>query len=147
MNNGSRFLSFSGPATQWRHESRESTPETMSLPVNQVFLTVAPTAILFCTTHTTAGILIGGCIRLSAISCSAWKFFAGRHAANADSYLIGWFATTPAQRRTVLPCSIRSVVSAFLGMAARSACASSFSRLARRSLALRPAHSRCHRSS
>jgi hypothetical protein len=35
-------------------------------------------------------------------------------------------------------------VSAFPDMAVRSACASSFSRLARRSLALRPAHSRCH---
>jgi hypothetical protein len=36
------------------------------------------------------------------------------------------------------------VVSAFPGMAAGSARASTFSRLARRSLALRPAHSRCH---
>src|SRR5262249_46569580 len=35
-------------------------------------------------------------------------------------------------------------VSAFPDMAVRSACASSFSRFARRSLALRPAHSRCH---
>src|SRR6266478_4184574 len=35
-------------------------------------------------------------------------------------------------------------ISAFPDMAVRSACASSFSRLARRSLALRPAHSRCH---
>ena len=42
---------------------------------------------------------------------------------------------------------IPPVVSAFPGMAARSACATSFSRLARRSLALRPAHSRCHRMS
>jgi len=39
----------------------------------------------------------------------------------------------------------RSVISAFPGMAARSACASSVSRFAQRSLALRPAHSRCHR--
>jgi hypothetical protein len=39
---------------------------------------------------------------------------------------------------------IHPVVSAFPGMAAGSACASTFSRLARRSLALRPAHSRCH---
>ena len=38
------------------------------------------------------------------------------------------------------------VVSAFPGMAARSACASSFSRLAQRSLTLRPAHSRCHQN-
>ena len=38
-----------------------------------------------------------------------------------------------------------SVVSAFPGMAARSACASSVSRFAQRSLTLRPAHSRCHR--
>src|SRR6266436_4317371 len=35
-------------------------------------------------------------------------------------------------------------ISAFPDMAVRSACASSFSRLARRSLALRPAHPRCH---
>src|SRR5262245_31520543 len=42
---------------------------------------------------------------------------------------------------------IHPVVSAFPDMAVRSACASSFSRLARRSLALRPAHSRGHRIS
>src|SRR5450759_4327559 len=40
---------------------------------------------------------------------------------------------------------IRPVVPAFPGLAAGSARASSFSRLARRSLALRPAHSRGHR--
>ena len=39
------------------------------------------------------------------------------------------------------------VVSAFPERVIGSACASSFSRLARRSLALRPAHSRCHRIS
>ena len=39
---------------------------------------------------------------------------------------------------------IRPVMSAFPGMAAGSACASTFSRLAQRSLTLRPAHSRCH---
>lgn len=39
---------------------------------------------------------------------------------------------------------IPPVVSAFPDRVVRSACASSFSRLARRSLALRPAHSRCH---
>ena len=39
---------------------------------------------------------------------------------------------------------IHPVVSAFPESAVGSACASSFSRLARRSLALRPAHSRCH---
>jgi hypothetical protein len=38
-------------------------------------------------------------------------------------------------------------VSAFPDMAVGSACALSFSRLAWRSLALRPAHSRCHRKS
>jgi len=54
-------------------------------------------------------------------------------------------ATTPAQRRAALLCSIRSVVSAFPDRVAGSACASSFSRFAQRSLALRPAHSRCHR--
>src|SRR4029077_7543056 len=56
-------------------------------------------------------------------------------------------ATTPAQRLSVLLRSLRSVVSAFPDMAVGSACALSFSRLARRSLALRPAHSRCHRIS
>jgi hypothetical protein len=40
---------------------------------------------------------------------------------------------------------IRPVMSAFPEMAVGSACALSFSRLAQRSLALRPAHSRCHR--
>ncbi|REE19321.1 hypothetical protein B0G71_2406 [Paraburkholderia sp. BL27I4N3] len=39
---------------------------------------------------------------------------------------------------------IHPVVSAFPDRVAGSACASSFSRFARRSLALRPAHSRCH---
>ncbi len=39
---------------------------------------------------------------------------------------------------------IHPAVSAFPEAATGSACASSFSRLARRSLALRPAHSRCH---
>ena len=42
---------------------------------------------------------------------------------------------------------IHPVVSAFPEYPVGSACASSFSRLARRSLALRPAHSRCHRIS
>ena len=55
-------------------------------------------------------------------------------------------ATTPAPR---LGCvrSIPPVVSAFPVRVDGSACASSFSRLARRSLAFRPAHSRCHRIS
>ena len=39
---------------------------------------------------------------------------------------------------------IRPAISAFPERVVGSACASSFSRLARRSLALRPAHSRCH---
>ena len=39
---------------------------------------------------------------------------------------------------------IRPVMSAFPEMAVGSACALSFSRLAQRSLTLRPAHSRCH---
>ena len=56
-------------------------------------------------------------------------------------------ATTPAQRLGVLRHSVRPVVSAFPDMAVGSACALSFSRLAWRSLALRPAHSRCHRIS
>ena len=56
-------------------------------------------------------------------------------------------ANTPAQRLSALLCSLHPAVSAFPDMAVGSACASSFSRLARRSLALRPAHSRCHRIS
>src|SRR5712675_2637328 len=56
-------------------------------------------------------------------------------------------ATTPAQRLGVLLRSLHPAVSAFPDMAVGSACALSFSRLARRSLALRPAHSRCHRIS
>ena len=43
--------------------------------------------------------------------------------------------------------SAHPAVSAFPERVVGSACASSFSRLARRSLALRPAHSRCHRIS
>jgi hypothetical protein len=43
-----------------------------------------------------------------------------------------------------IPRSSRPAVSAFSGRGAGSACTSTFSRLARRSLALRPAHSRDH---
>src|SRR5260370_5315907 len=50
-------------------------------------------------------------------------------------------ATTPAQRLGVLLRSLHPAVSAFPERVVGSACASSFSRLARRSLALRPAHS------
>src|SRR5262245_60137078 len=53
-------------------------------------------------------------------------------------------ATTPAQRLGVLLRSFSPAVSAFPERVAGSACASSFSRFARRSLALRPAHSRRH---
>ena len=56
-------------------------------------------------------------------------------------------ATTPAQRLGVLLRSLHPAVSAFPDMAVGSACALSFSRFARRSLALRPTHSRCHRIS
>src|SRR2546429_7590607 len=52
---------------------------------------------------------------------------------------------TPAQRFWAYHfAQFAQIVSAFPDMAVRSACALSFSRLARRSLALRPAHSRCH---
>src|SRR5580700_4547461 len=53
-------------------------------------------------------------------------------------------ATTPAQRLGVLLRSFTPAVSAFPERVVGSACALSFSRLARRSLTLRPAHSRCH---
>src|SRR6202163_2289230 len=49
-------------------------------------------------------------------------------------------ATTPAQRLGVLLRSLHPAVSAFPERVVGSACALSFSRLARRSLALRPAH-------
>src|SRR5882724_13647726 len=50
----------------------------------------------------------------------------------------------PAQRLGVLFALLHPAVSAFPERVVGSACASSFSRLARRSLALRPAHSRRH---
>jgi hypothetical protein len=53
-------------------------------------------------------------------------------------------ASTPVQRLGVVFAQVFPAVSAFPGMAAGSACTSSFSRLARRSLALRPAHLRRH---
>src|SRR5450759_5283909 len=53
-------------------------------------------------------------------------------------------ATTPAQRLGVLLALLHPVVSAFPERVVGSACALSFSRIAQRSLALRPAHSRCH---
>src|SRR3979490_1446180 len=52
-------------------------------------------------------------------------------------------ATTPAQRLGVLFALLHPAVSAFPERVVGSACALSFSRLARRSLALRPAHPRC----
>ena len=55
-------------------------------------------------------------------------------------------ATTPAQRLVVLHRSFRPVVSAFPERVIGSACASTFSRIAQRSLALRPAHSLDHLS-
>src|SRR5882757_8708254 len=53
-------------------------------------------------------------------------------------------ATTPAQRLNVSLRSFHPDVSVFPERVVGSTCALSFSRLARRSLALRPAHSRCH---
>src|SRR5208282_5019261 len=53
-------------------------------------------------------------------------------------------ATTPAQRLDVSLRSFHPAVSAFPERVVGSACALSFSRVARRSLTLRPAHSRCH---
>jgi len=50
----------------------------------------------------------------------------------------------PAQRLGVLLRSLHPAVSAFPERVVGSACALSFSRIAQRSLALRPAHSRCH---
>ena len=52
-------------------------------------------------------------------------------------------ATTPAQRLGSLLFT-HPVVSTFPEMAVGSACATSFSRIAQRSLTLRPAHLRCH---
>ena len=53
-------------------------------------------------------------------------------------------ATTPAQRLANSLCSAHPAVSAFPERVVGSACALSFSRIAQRSLALRPAHWRCH---
>jgi hypothetical protein len=53
-------------------------------------------------------------------------------------------ATTPAQWLGALLCSSHPVISAFPALADGSACATSFSRIAQRSLALRPAHSPSH---
>src|SRR5262249_43999112 len=53
-------------------------------------------------------------------------------------------APTPARRLGRMIFARNPAVSAFPERVVGSACASSFSRLARRSLALRPAHSRCH---
>ena len=53
-------------------------------------------------------------------------------------------ATTPAQRLKVSLRSFHPDVSVFPERVVGSTCALSFSRIARRSLALRPAHSRCH---
>src|SRR6202158_4953278 len=56
------------------------------------------------------------------------------------------YMLTPLPRRSGWAYSslIHPAVSAFPERVVGSACASSFSRIARRSLALRPAHSRCH---
>jgi hypothetical protein len=53
-------------------------------------------------------------------------------------------ATTQAQRLNVLLRSFHPDVSVFPDRVVGSTCALSFSRIARRSLALRPAYSRCH---
>src|SRR5258705_8667279 len=53
-------------------------------------------------------------------------------------------ATTPAQRLNVSLRSCHPDVSVFPDRVVGSTCALSFSRMPRRSLALRPAHSRCH---
>jgi len=53
-------------------------------------------------------------------------------------------ATTPVQRMGVLVAQHHPSVSAFPGPTAVSACTSTFSRLAQRSLRLRPTHSRGH---
>ena len=55
-------------------------------------------------------------------------------------------ATTPAQRLNVSLRSFHPDVSVFPNRLVGSTCALSFSRIARRSLALQPAHSRCHQS-
>jgi hypothetical protein len=65
----------------------------------------------------------------------------------AYAFLVYMLSPLPRRSGWAYPCSFIPAVSAFPDMAVRSACALSFSRLARRSLALRPAHSRCHRIS
>jgi len=70
-------------------------------------------------------------------SCRSERY----HLTSTDVYML-----SPLPRRSVwVHASLSSpVVSAFPDMAVRSACATSFSRLAQRSITLRPAHSRCH---
>ena len=53
-------------------------------------------------------------------------------------------ATTPVQQTGVLLALTRPAISAFLGRGTGSACTPTFSRIAQRSLTLRPAHSRGH---
>src|SRR5713101_4537392 len=73
----------------------------------------------------------------SARSASRTAFFGGFPCVHAA-------ATTPAQRLNLSLRSFHPDVSVFPERVVGSTCALSFSRIARRSLALRPAHSRCH---
>ena len=61
--------------------------------------------------------------------------------------LVSMLSPLPRRSHWVPPLLASPAVSAFPDMAVGSARASTFSRLVRRSLALRPAHSRCHRIS
>jgi hypothetical protein len=64
----------------------------------------------------------------------------------ARVFLVYMLSPIPRHSAWVPLCSITPAVSVFPGSSAGSTCAFSFSRLARRSLALRPAHSRRHQS-
>ena len=85
-----------------------------------------------------------------SLTGSGWSSLRPRYGASrvACAFLVCMLSPLPRHSdwRSCLAHSA-PVVSAFPDMAVRSARALSFSRLAQRSLALRPAHSRCHRIS
>ena len=78
------------------------------------------------------------------LRAAATRGYPGEYAALVrGGYPAGPFSRLLEPRGRTLRSS-HPAVSAFPGRGAGSACTSTFSRLARRSLALRPAHSRCH---
>src|SRR5262249_41101470 len=78
---------------------------------------------------------------------SSWSLLRPRRGASRVAYAFLVYMLSPLPRRSDWAhffAHSPPAVAAFPERVIGSACASSFSRLARRSLALRPAHSRCH---